>query len=821
MPKRLFLFASMVMAAAIVLTSGQVRVDESLRAWAAVTAPAASGWSTPVNISNTAADSRLPVGAIDSKGRAYVTWVDWTGSALARNMMFNTNRSGQWASSTIVSPIYYDAIDDVGFPTIAVTPSGSSAYVAYHDADFSAMMMAIFYREYTNGAFKTEYPLNFSQTPVSCSYITLGMSPFDNTLYGIYMGDVSESFEMISRYRDGATGQWVGPELIPGQANGSKYTYQVNNLCIDAKGTAHAVYTQHTSAWYMKNPNPKNVNAWTAGIMLADTGLPDTYPKVAADDDGEAYVVWPHQVGGVPAIFLKKTVNGQWQATENVSKTSEACEYPTIAVHPKTKDIFVAWTQNIGGSKWQVMLKSYDATAKQWSVSANLSESSGDAGEPCLRIEPTGSLHLFYAEKVGSSAEIMYRSKLGAAAVGLDLVSPNGGENWQAFSQHNITWTTTGTVENVMIEYSTDGGITGTTLVDSTPNTGTYAWTVPNTPSNNCLVRVSSTADPTIQDTSEAPFTISPPPNALVLTSPNGGERWPATTTQNVTWTTRGTVPNVRIEVSTSGGTSYADVVASIPNTGAYAWAVPNTPSANCLVKISSPTDATISDTSDAPFTIAPPPKPFAPLSLGLDTRLDGTGTMKINALSWQANPANANIPLKNHRIYRKRSNQADSFYAFLAAVPGPALRYEDANLEVLQKYAYRVTALSTGDQESDPSSTVIETKKFEFPPLNLAVQTDFNRILFFQIKLNTITFGKNPLNDDAEVSGYNVYRRKAEEADSGFVLLATLNASTFRYEDGTSSSARLPVNQKYAYAVTTIYGDGRESSQAQVVTQR
>ncbi len=64
----------------------------------------------------------------------------------------------------------------------------------------------------------------------------------------------------------------------------------------------------------------------------------------------------------------------------------------------------------------------------------------------------------------------------------LSVTSPNGGESWTAGSVHNITWTTTGTVANVKIEVSTDGGSNYTTIVASTANTGSYSWTVPNTP---------------------------------------------------------------------------------------------------------------------------------------------------------------------------------------------------------------------------------------------------------------------------------------------------------------------------------------------------
>ena len=38
------------------------------------------------------------------------------------------------------------------------------------------------------------------------------------------------------------------------------------------------------------------------------------------------------------------------------------------------------------------------------------------------------------------------------------VTSPNGGEAWTVDSSKNITWTTTGTVGIVKIDYSIDGG---------------------------------------------------------------------------------------------------------------------------------------------------------------------------------------------------------------------------------------------------------------------------------------------------------------------------------------------------------------------------
>ena len=90
----------------------------------------------------------------------------------------------------------------------------------------------------------------------------------------------------------------------------------------------------------------------------------------------------------------------------------------------------------------------------------------------------------------------------------LTITSPNGGENWTVASSHNITWTTSGTVANVKLEYSTNGS-TWRVITSSVTNIGTYGWTVPDVPSTACKVRVTDATNSAITDMSNADFTIS------------------------------------------------------------------------------------------------------------------------------------------------------------------------------------------------------------------------------------------------------------------------------------------------------------------------
>lgn len=90
----------------------------------------------------------------------------------------------------------------------------------------------------------------------------------------------------------------------------------------------------------------------------------------------------------------------------------------------------------------------------------------------------------------------------------ITVESPNGGEKWIQGSVHTLTWTSNGTSGNVMIELSTNGGTSWTTLAASTPDDGTYDWTISAQPSKNCLIRITDT-DNSPTDQSDAVFTIA------------------------------------------------------------------------------------------------------------------------------------------------------------------------------------------------------------------------------------------------------------------------------------------------------------------------
>ncbi|MBK7956998.1 MAG: hypothetical protein IPK03_02135 [Bacteroidetes bacterium] len=188
----------------------------------------------------------------------------------------------------------------------------------------------------------------------------------------------------------------------------------------------------------------------------------------------------------------------------------------------------------------------------------------------------------------------------------ITLTNPNGGEIWTAGLAQNITWSSSG-INDIKIEYSTNGGTSWTTIISSTAAAaGIYSWTVPNAPSTNCKVRVTDILNSSNVDNSDGLFTIVLPPSVAVL-SPNGGETWDINSNQNILWTSN-SIADVKIEFTTNNGSSWNTITSSTPAAaGSYSWNVPNTPTTQAKVRISDATNITLIDASNSNFTIQLP----------------------------------------------------------------------------------------------------------------------------------------------------------------------------------------------------------------------
>lgn len=94
----------------------------------------------------------------------------------------------------------------------------------------------------------------------------------------------------------------------------------------------------------------------------------------------------------------------------------------------------------------------------------------------------------------------------------IEVLEPNGAEQWIVCTQRLIRWTAIN-VSTVKIEYSLDGGASWQQLATGVAaDQGQISWTIPNTPSSTVLIRVTDETNQQISDQSDTVFGINPYP---------------------------------------------------------------------------------------------------------------------------------------------------------------------------------------------------------------------------------------------------------------------------------------------------------------------
>ncbi len=154
----------------------------------------------------------------------------------------------------------------------------------------------------------------------------------------------------------------------------------------------------------------------------------------------------------------------------------------------------------------------------------------------------------------------------------ITVTEPTSSTIWTKGASANITWTSTGTISDVKIDL-----YKGTTLIEppitsSTANDGTYTWT-PVNPSladgTDYKVRISSVSDSGIYGESST-FAIEE--KAITVTLPTTGTIWTKGLAGDITWTSTGTISDVKIDLYRGEDSFIETIVLSTTDNGTYTW---------------------------------------------------------------------------------------------------------------------------------------------------------------------------------------------------------------------------------------------------------
>ena len=192
----------------------------------------------------------------------------------------------------------------------------------------------------------------------------------------------------------------------------------------------------------------------------------------------------------------------------------------------------------------------------------------------------------------------------------LTILEPNGGEVWLMGSVHEIKWDRTNMKhsDHLILQYSRDGGASWFRIAQDIPAfTFSYWWQVDNFPTTQGRVKILLQEDRSITDQSDANFTVQKRPY-ITLHRPNGGETFTVGQYINIHWSRQNPGGNtVDIDYTTDDGTTWIRIATQAEDTGFYLWNVPGPATTTAKVRIRFHETPSVTDTSEAVFTIVSP----------------------------------------------------------------------------------------------------------------------------------------------------------------------------------------------------------------------
>jgi hypothetical protein len=180
---------------------------------------------------------------------------------------------------------------------------------------------------------------------------------------------------------------------------------------------------------------------------------------------------------------------------------------------------------------------------------------------------------------------------------------------------------------------------------------------------------------------------------ALTILTPNGGEVWTIGEVEIASWTGQNLSGVVKIEFSYDGGINWWNQgeVPCGPNGGNASVAVPNTSTSNAILRITDVANPSVSDISDAPFTVYVPPiyiwEPSANSAVFVNTLSQVYWILYVSGITL----LNADISIDNGQTYtpvaQNMNAQAGFTYVNLSDTPSDACILKVYNAENPSQY--------------------------------------------------------------------------------------------------------------------------------------
>jgi hypothetical protein len=314
-----------------------------------------TGWTTPVNISNTPYHSTSPAIAVNKENELFVIWSDYdqpSNDLLAR-IYFTTYKNSQWSTRM---PVTTELGNADWTPDIAVDTSGNP-----HIVWGEWLSGDVFYKYFDGNEWSDK--INVSETQGGAFYPCIAIGNDNIVHIGWHEGGKAY-------YRQLKGNQWSERIIISDRGGQVK-------LCTDSEGAVHFTWLSYGPIayewriWYRKLAD--NVFSEPEVVYFDTTQQPSGQPDIAVFNNNLPAIVWKHSVQSGPdisKIFYSEHNGEEWSEAAAISDSSRSYR-PDIAVD-KNNNIYVIWDySNAVANKLDVLFTYRNGT--NWAQTQNIS----------------------------------------------------------------------------------------------------------------------------------------------------------------------------------------------------------------------------------------------------------------------------------------------------------------------------------------------------------------------------------------------------------------------------------------------------------------
>jgi hypothetical protein len=553
----------------------------------------------------------------------------------------------------------------------------------------------------------------------------------------------------------------------------------------DDAGFAYAIWKQEEGRMMRFTTNESGKWKTPENITQAEVRLREgAWPELTLDTKGNVLVVYTAVTDGNYEIVGKRRRGQTWDRSENVSKTARAGSVSaTPMVDVRNNDYFVHWQDDIdrpeGAVYWRTYVRYKErGEGNRWEGAGAVGDRSGRDYGPEATMDIHGTMYAVWGSRHGGVSNVYFvenkTPKVNATWTNvMNLSGPTGVKD----AEPQIACDNDG---NVYVAWQTVRG--GNKEVGFRKRINRVWHPVENISNTSGASEFPTIAADRATGKVFVAWHDNTPGNWEILFREFDGEKWK--NTENLT---------------KSGPTSARPDLFCDAGGGIHLVYLERLGHWSVHYKMRE---------GVYEFSI------YSPLNLELTTHFDDSTSTKTNSLTWDENPDNARHTEFQYIIYRKEHGQPDSKYKSIAMVPHTTLSYEDADLPTNKKYFYRLNSLSEFDEESEEASNAA-TENWIWPALDPALGTQYNRFLFYQEKINSLSWSTNPLNDAITVGSYDIYRKFASQADSEYALISSVGADVYNYQD-----RGLDMDESYSYFIVVVDEHGIESEPSVAVSE-